>query len=253
MDYNGTLNVELELHRSIVMHTLAAKFFQVRQFWFFEFTAGFLTMLSSILAFIATTELVVQRDQIVLTTVVGATTVVVGFLQALNSNLGYGTRAVMHQSVAIDLRDLRNHLRMIRCQLGFAEQHGLQGVFRFENDEEEEFTEGTFESIRDKFEQSLNGCKSPLPIEISEAFSGIESSMHTTGVQSTMELFIRLYGPKFHWQFLFFKYLDIASELITDHRYFPFFLPRSSSVIKKAKVLIKQEFKEGREFYSESP
>ncbi len=257
IDYRGATSVELEIHRCILMHTLASEHFKCRQFWIFEFLVGFLTMVSSIMAFVTTSEYVSHNDQLILADCVGATTVVVGFMQALNSNLGYATRAAMHEAVAIDLRDLRSHLRILKCKEGgFTDQKGIQDL---SEKEEEEFIEkdvegiiaGTsFESIQDKFEQTLNGCKSAIPVQILEAFSGIESTITTTWVHSNMELFTRLYGPNFPFDLLRFKPYDLVSEKISDYKYFPVLLPKASSIIRNTKELLKQEYKEGWDFYS---
>eukprot|EP00533_Pseudo-nitzschia_delicatissima_P012241 CAMPEP_0197264096 /NCGR_PEP_ID=MMETSP1432-20130617/1593_1 /TAXON_ID=44447 /ORGANISM="Pseudo-nitzschia delicatissima, Strain UNC1205" /LENGTH=311 /DNA_ID=CAMNT_0042728705 /DNA_START=141 /DNA_END=1076 /DNA_ORIENTATION=+ len=254
MDAGSTLQVEHHIQRSILMHTLAAEYFNFRHFWLFEFQQGLLTMFSSIVAFVATTELNIEdRTKVILTTIVGVTTIAVGFLQAMNSLCSYGTRAVMHQSVALDLRDRKSNLRILRIKLGYIGQQMSRSRdvnnFAGEEMDEDEYSDGTFESIRDKFEQSLIGCKSPIPVEIDEAFSGFEASLHGAGTIMNDKVFIDLYGPKFPFEILFFKQDDIVAKQIMDYPLFPFSLPRASQVVKNSRELLRTELKEDWKFY----
>lgn len=253
MDYDSTLAVEIHIQKGMLMHTLAAEHFQCRHFWFFEVQQGFLTMISSILAFIATTELVEARLKIILTTIVGSTTIVVGFLQAMNGLCAYGTRAVMHQAVALDLRDMRNNLRLLRCKLGYIETHHKGKASEIRDPElgedEEDRYQGTFESIQDKFEQSLFGCKSPIPVGISEAFDGLHSSRYTTGSLLNFEHQVNVYGTYYRWERLAFKQFDILGTQIIDYPFFPFFLPRASDTLRKSFARIKEAFKEEQELF----
>ncbi len=251
MNARSTMGVEQLIQRSILMHSLAAEFFQCRHFWLFEFQQGLLTMVSSILAFVATTELVENRMKIILTTVVGGTTIFVGFLQAMNSLCSYGTRAIMHQSVIIDLRDQKNHLRMLRVKLGYVEAGQIPAEDTFVDEEDEdEYNEGTFESIEDRFEQSLSGCKSTIPVEIGEAFFGLETSLYGTGTMSSRKIYLDHYGPKYPWEMLGFKPDDIVHKEIMDYPLFPFFLPSPSKVVKNSRERFRKELKEDWEFYS---
>jgi len=254
MDARSTFSVELRIYRSILMHSLAAEYFRCRHFWVFEFQQGLYTMISSILAFVATTDLVDSRTSIILTTIVGATTIFVGFLQAMNSLCSYGTRATLHESVAVDLRDQRNQLRMLRCKLGYMEGNGLTALgtqYSGVEGEKEEYSDGTFESIRSKYEQTLNGCKSAIPLDISEAFNGVESSLYTTAVQSMVELFVHLYGPKFPFEVLGIKQCDVVAEQIMSYPLFPALLPRSRNTVKQSLKGMRKAYKEGWEFYND--
>ena len=250
MNARSTYGVEKQIQKNILMHSLAAEYFQFRHFWIFEFQQGIFTMFSSILAFVATTELIENRMKIILTTIVGATTTFVGFLQAMNSLCSYGTRAIMHQSVIIDLRDQKNHLRMLRIKLGYVEA-GLvssEDTFVDEEDGDDEYNEGTFESIQDKFEQSLSGCKSTIPVEISEAFFGFETSLSGIWTMASFKIFVDHYGPKYPWEMLGLIPDDIVAKEIMDYPLFPFRLPSPSKVVKNSRERFRKQYKEDWEF-----
>lgn len=237
------------------MHTLAAEHFRFRNFWFFEVQTGLCTMFSSLLAFLATTELYDERSKITITTIVGTTSIFVGFLQSMSSLARYESRALQHDTVAMDLREHRNNLRMMRYKLGFIENSpgtvaGLQH-YADEEDDTEEYEEGTFESIKDRYQQTLSGCKSPLPIQISEAFNGFESSLSTTMVQSAHERFASQYGPEFSYEPMFLKQYDVVAGKIMSYPLFPAKLPYPDRTIKKSLEVYRKTFKEGWEYFND--
>jgi hypothetical protein len=172
----SALVMEQQVQMNMIKHNLASRFFQHRQFWCLTIPQAILTMISSILAFVATSELFDVRATIIINTIVGSTSGVVVFLQTMCGICAYGTRCAMHEAVAIDLRDLRDDLVLLRCKLGLEDytQNIKQDVCD-ESDEEDEY-DHSFESIQNRFQQSLSGCKSNVPMELSEAFHGVKSN-----------------------------------------------------------------------------
>lgn len=142
---------------------------------------------------------------------------------------------------------------MLRVKLGYVES-GLipaEDTIVDEEDGGDEYNEGTFESIQDKFEQSLSGCKSTIPVKISEAFFGFETSLYTVGTTSNNELIVSQYGPYYLYsELLGFKQDDIVSKQIMNYRFFPFSLPNASKVVKNSRERLRKDVKEDWEFYS---
>jgi len=123
MTKTGALMVERQVQMNLIKHNLAAKCFLCRQFWFFTVPQAILTMISNILAFVATTDLINERTKIILNTIVGSTSGIVVFLQTMSGICDYGTRGAMHNGAAIDLGDLRDDLVLSGFKLGLTEVH----------------------------------------------------------------------------------------------------------------------------------
>lgn len=190
-------------------------------------------MISSILAFVATTELMGEHTRIILTTIVGSTTIIVGFLQAMNGLCSYGTRGVMHEAVAIDLRDMRNNLRMLRNKLGFEEGSNLKTISN-PPEEGKEFEQDTFEAIQNKFEQSLSGCKSIVPLELSEAFDGTYSTSGTLFFSiKNAKHNENVYGAGFPISVFSIRLTDILVKEISGYPLFPLILPDGHKRVEK--------------------
>ena len=186
----SALGMEKQVQMNMIKHNLASRFFQHRQFWCLTIPQAILTMISSILAFLATTKLFDVRATIIINTIVGSTSGVVVFLQTMSGICAYGTRGAMHEAVAIDLRDLRDDLVLLRCKLGLEDymQNIKQDVCD-ESDEEDEYEyDRSFESIQNRFQQSLSGCKSNVPMELSEAFHGVKSNYMVMLTKTTIRM-----------------------------------------------------------------
>ncbi len=128
----------------------------------------------------------------------------------------------------------------------------INGNSRAEYRIKDEYAEGTFESIQDKFEQSLSGCKSTIPVEISEAFDGVRSTLWISNTFSNAKLFGEVYGPRLIYEMLFFKVYDIVAGEIIDYPLFPFALPQASQTIKKTHASIPKAFQESWGLYADA-
>ena len=185
-------------------------------------------MLSSILAFVATSDLLDNKTKVVINIIVGSTSGVVVFLQTMSGVCGYGTRAAMHDSAAVDLRDLRDHLVLLTQKLNlketqkrindagptFAELVGVNDT-KTEDDEgvgENEDNTSNFEDIQSRFKQSLSGCKATVPLETSEAFQGVQSDLNLTATWKALEFMYGKYHHSHIFEFVHLKAFDILSQ-----------------------------------------
>ena len=119
------MELEYQVQINLIKHNLASMFFASRQFWVFTITQGVLTMIASILAFVASSSLIEERTKDIIATIVGSTSGVVVFLQTMAGVCNYGTRAAMHASAAIDLRDLRDEIVLIKFKVKKEEEQGI--------------------------------------------------------------------------------------------------------------------------------
>jgi len=265
LDAKSARRLKQEVQMKMMMHQLAKNFLSARQFWFFTVPQAILTMLSSILAFVATSDLLDNKTKVVINCIVGSTSGVVVFLQTMSGVCGYGTRAAMHDSVAVALRDLRDHLILLSQKLNVIETRKrinngsptLEAFFgvndtKIEVDEgvgENEDNTSNFEDIQTRFKQSLSGCKATVPSEISEAFQGVQSDLNLTGTWKAIECMYGKYQHSHIFEYVHLKAFDILSGEITNSRFFPICLPNSSEVVEVTMNRLKKKVEEAEHYW----
>ena len=277
LDATAAARLEQEVQMNTMKHQLATKTLSAREFWFFTVPQSILTMLSSILAFVATSDLLNNKTKVIINIIVGSTAGAVVFLQTMSGVCCYGTRAAMHDSTAVDLRDLRDHLVLLKQKLILMEKRRNRKIISIEtspslssdcigvNDTKTEDNEdnedvdnnednaSNFEDIQTRFKQSLSGCKSTVPLEISEAFHGVQSDLYLTGTWKALEC---MYGKYNHYriiEYVHLKAFDILSGEITNSRFFPVFLPNADEVVEVTMNRLKKKAKESENYwFSES-
>jgi hypothetical protein len=101
LDETSAFSLEQQVQMNMSKNELAWQFLSGRQFWLFTILQAIFTMLSSILAFMATSKLFDEKTKIIINTIVGSTSAIVVFLQTMSGVCNYGTRAAMHDSVSL--------------------------------------------------------------------------------------------------------------------------------------------------------
>jgi hypothetical protein len=101
LDETSAFSLEQQVQMNMMKNELAWQFLSGRQFWLFTIPQAIFTMLSSILAFMATSKLFDEKTKIIINTIVGCTSAIVVFLQTMSGVCDYGTRAAMHDSVSL--------------------------------------------------------------------------------------------------------------------------------------------------------
>lgn len=153
----NTLWIKVEAERQ--MQRLAAAHFGFWHFYFLFIPAASLTMASGILAFLSTSEAVDAERRVALATVVGCLSLVAVFLQTINDQLKYGSRAEMHRSAVLDLKRITD-------ELDFMQIDRIGGSAR------KKVSVATYHGL---FSQVQQGCKSMLPLRVSQAFNAIDT------------------------------------------------------------------------------
>ena len=137
----------------------------------------------------------------------------------------------MRKVVAIDLRDLRDDLVLLRCKLDLEDyKQNIKQDEYDELDKEDEY-DRSFESIQNRFQQSLSGCKSNVPMELSEAFHGVKSNYMVMLTKTIMRYIEKVYGYERINEFCRFKIYDALATEILDSPFFPMFLPYAKKVV----------------------
>ena len=220
-------------------------------------------MISSVLAFMATSELFSETTKVYMNTVVGATSGVVVFLQTMSGLCLYGSRAAMHNAAAISLRNLRDDLIMIKVGSAFEAQQRqrMQLANKVQrkhcnsednyydvsddndwDDDKDDDTDtdtnnnngDTFSDMRIRFKQCQAGLQSVVPMAISDAFHTVDSYMMLNQTQHNFEVLVKKYGACFNestQMVLYFKAYDILVGEFLESPLFPFFIPKSSVIV----------------------
>ena len=230
LTHDSAFSLEQQVQMSLIQHQLARKHLGSREFWLFTVPQAVLTLLASILAFVATSELINEKAKVIISTIVGSISGVVVFLQTMNGVCNYGTRAAMHDSTAIDLRDLRDDLVLLKHKLshvlnsdGKREYHEHEEE---EDDDDDDPSKGeTFEAIQTRFRQSLTGCKSTVPVALSEAFQGLDSELMVAFSFENKRMLYGIYKQMDFDTIIYFKACDILMEEISTSGYFPISFP----------------------------
>jgi hypothetical protein len=197
----GTELFKQQCHFSLTKHRLAAMHLATLQFWVFTIPMALVAMSSGIMAFLATAGIFEERTNTFLNVFVGCFSFVVVFLQTLSSQLKYDTRAHMHESTAIDLRDLREDLENIENQAfvmvglrvnedklnaaknkskGDGDDNGNNGEIESNRNNEEDSLKQIFDGIQNRYNQCLKSCKSTCPMPINAAFNQLDSRINST-------------------------------------------------------------------------
>jgi len=238
-------------------HTLASIYFSNQNFYVFTVTQASFTMMASIGAFAASSDLLTPISKVWLNLAVGSISAMVVFLQTMNGVCGFGERAGQHQNLAIDLRDLRDDIALLKLKLQKVKadkekakaQHGDGYSYTTDSDddsnsdedEDEEVNKDNFESIQQRYQQSLAGCKSNCPMELSEAFRGLNSHLMVTKSLDNNLYMTQVYGHSKHENLLYLKAYDLLSAEILTYYFFPLILPNPKSMVKQTMARLNTE------------
>jgi hypothetical protein len=302
LNYDSAMELEYQVQINLIKHNLASQYYGARHFWFFVIPQGLLTMIASVLAFITTSALISDVTKTIIGTVVGSTSGIVVFLQTMGGVCDYGTKSAMHASAAIDLRDLRDELVLIKFKVKKEEEQEVKkkkttngteqasgnddnysyvtseagsvkgrksvkthfeapcdfeakddddGNSDSDSEDEEERKEeekkieehgNTFERIQQRYRQSLSGCKSNVPMPLSEAFHGLHSNLLVSESLDNNMYMREIYGPKVNYKnIIHFKAYDILASEILNSFMFPVRLPNSKKAVDYAMNHLNEE------------
>jgi hypothetical protein len=220
--YRGVQNPLIELYVVIVSnlhaHRLAAVHFRTKYRFFLFLPATFITAIASILSFLSESKAVggskSGKVSLWFSIAVGILAIVSVFLQTLSSELNYQGKAEMHEAVSLDLRRVLDSL-------------DIEGV---DGDLEAFKGDAVMQDLKKKYEarsqQTLNGCKYVLPLEITAAFALVASRF------STSDAYRKLARKKdTRWPTIFTIVYDEIFIAIAKSRCFPLFLPPPEKIV----------------------
>jgi len=303
LNYDSAMELEYQVQINLIKHNLASQYYGARNFWFFVIPQGLLTMIASILAFVTTSALISDFTKTIIGTVVGSISGIVVFLQTMGGVCDYGTRSAMHASAAIDLRDLRDELVLIKFMVKKEEEQEVKkkketndmgqasgndgdhysyitseagsvkgsvkksiktdfeapGDVEAQDDDDDESDsedeeerkeeekkikehDNTFGRIQQRYRQSLSGCKSNVPMPLSEAFHGLHSNLLVSESLDNNMYMRGIYGPKVNYKnIIHFKAYDILASEILNSFLFPVRLPNSKTAVENAMTHLNEE------------
>ena len=213
----GMEDLRREVRVSILQHQISKIYFEARQYKRFFLPQVFITLVSSILSFVATSFGSEGGDsRSWLTLIVGILALVVVALQTVGHECAYGERAVMHDAAIEGLRNLEMELD---SSLAVYKLNSHSGNIKDINKD--------FVTRQKQFRQFQIGCKSAIPIEIRSAFDLLESEvLNTYSGRSAM-------GGTFDD---FHKYaFQRLSSNFASYKWFPTQLPNAESICEDSR------------------
>lgn len=119
-------------------------------------------MAASILSFLSTTDLFASKSRTLLSVGVGVLAIVSTFVQVLSDQLKWSIRAEMHKSASLDLKQIVDDLDFQQIsRIGSMSETAKIAVLEYHK----------------MYSQIMIGCKSYPPLEITQAFTALESRM----------------------------------------------------------------------------
>jgi hypothetical protein len=221
VDRQPLVELYLVIARNLHMHRLGAVYFRLRYRWVLFLPSTVITAIASILSFLSESKAVggskSGKVSLWFSIAVGILAIVSVFLQTLSSELNYQGKAEMHEAVSLDLRRVLDSL-------------DIEGV---DGDLEAFKGDAVMQDLKEKYEarsqQTLNGCKYVLPLEIVAAFALVSSRF------STSDAYRRLARKKdTRWPTIFTIVYDEIFIAISKSCCFPLFLPPPEEVVAVA-------------------
>jgi len=281
----GTELFKQQCHFSLAKHRMAATYFGTQQYWKFTIPGATIGASSGIMAFLATSGLFSAKTNEVLNLLVGCFSFLVVFLQTLSAQLQYDTRSQMHESTAIDLRDLREDLENIVNQsivmmkymsttpgknkdLGGGSKDNDTGTGNDQGsktddiekdgekkDEEKEISphnspEVLFDGIQKRYNQCLKGCKSTVPLPINDAFDQLDSRLNATMTIIGHRELRRIYGLSYN-NIVYFQACNDLSLEFSCYYLWSLGLPNAADAVDATmEKLQKNISKRGKDYWN---
>ena len=229
-------------------------YYTALQFWLFTVPQAILTMISAILAFMATSELFDARTKIIINTIVGSASGIVVFLQTMSGVCDYGIRASMHQTTALSLRSLGDDLSLVDI-----EEEAKYYNRKKSDDDDDDNDDGnnvssnyTFEALRTRFLQCQSGCQSTVPLEINDAFESLDSSLMIMLTDKNIIWLVNHYQSAANIQdVVYFRAYDILTKNIVDSLFWPFHIPKTDGLVERTIEQLKNEVVNADSFFPE--
>ena len=231
-------------------------YYTALQFWLFTVPQAILTMISAILAFMATSELFDARTKIIINTIVGSASGIVVFLQTMSGVCDYGIRASMHQTTALSLRSLGDDLSLVAIEEEAKEHNRKKSDDDDDNDDENNVSSNyTFEDLRTRFLQCQSGCQSTVPLKINDAFESLNSTLmimfSDKNISWLMNQYQLLSTEANIQDVVYFRAYDILNKNIVDSPFWPFHIPKTKDLVKRTIEELKNEVVDADSFFPE--
>ncbi len=260
--------LEQQVQMEMIKHVLAEKYFTFHSFWFFVMPQAVLTALASVFAFVAGSQVIEGNPSVWINLVAGVTSACVVLIQTIGGFKIYDKRADRHHNTAVQLRDLRDQLCILKIKFrSEARQMKEEGLRHASSlnfatgaatsialvDDKEEGLGESFDLIQKRFQQCLTGCSSYVPIEISTCFHGLGTNLELALTEKNRKLMADDYGPDFNEILLLSKSIDILSAEIIQFWLFPLFFPNPKNMVTQTMENLKLRLDETKNQFDSKP
>ena len=250
LTFANAVEMECEIHKKMLQHTLAHEHFANLNFALFTVPQALFTAVTSVLAFAGGTKVFANYTQ-ELSLIVGSLSSAVVLIQTIGGVKGYAIRSDRHNTAAIQLRTLYDELGIGALK--------LKEIERLKNDNTKEFDAKkdnpnpmTFAQFEKQYKSCLEACNSLLPTRIKEAFHGLDTNIEMMQTAENKALAAEWFGDGWDHHTAFkSKAYDIMAGEIVNSNGFPYFLPNTCELVKKTMGRLRMRVKQGKEFYKD--
>ena len=173
LQVDDTIRLVRKIMIDLAKHQIAHEYFSKRQFWVFTLPTALLTLVSSILAFMACSSELLRSfhwNSQVVTFTAGALSAFAVFLQSLSGKCNYEKRAMMHDAMVHNFRKLKNELLVV-LHILFDENRSTQSKIRLPHKIQRSPTE--IMSFSDRYREYQHACNE-FPLKINALFDKFE-------------------------------------------------------------------------------
>jgi len=173
------------------MHRLSYDHLRFLDFWTNTFILTIITMVSGLMAFIASSNLDLSINKEVLSAIVGSFSVLSVAIQKFAKIANFGSRADMHGQVAIGMKRLCDEIE------SDITENPNEVAGSTDNSQSDEGAKKGIQTYREMYHMCLDSCNSTIPLKIQQAFSHADkrfSLNFLSGNQNNAETTMILYG-----------------------------------------------------------
>jgi hypothetical protein len=245
------------------MHRLAHMYYAHRQWHFNVLPLTVLTMLSGVMAFLSTADMIPNEFKEYLALSVGILSIFSASFQSMNQEARYDSKAEMHKNAALGMKRITDNIEFIQVDPNLSasvdalkqpkktgessEFESVPGVAKTPDEEEsddeddENHHANLCQTFQEVYQQCLDSCQSQIPVQISQAFKMAEARLSMSLTREDKVTINENYGQKGK-QIIYRCLYNEVFCAIADYRKFPKSVPRPETVVEKSMVLVEKCF-----------
>ena len=250
------------------MHRLSFMYYNTRQFRYNVYPLTVITMLSGVLAFLSTADIIPSDLKDYLSLSVGIPSILSASVQSINQEARYDSKAEMHKNASLGMKRICDQIEFIQVdpqlkiyvdvlnqtdgengggdlstvleQPEYFDQNIIDENYN-NNDDDDEKHAHSHATFRQIYQQCLDSCQSQIPVAISQAFKMAESRLALSLTPQDRAIIKKEFGYMGK-QYIHSCLFNEVFCAITDTYFFPMRTPRPQDVVDVAMANVQKCF-----------